>query len=80
VKIVDPFLWEKSYETCLLETEKTLFFAEAYHNGIATESILDAYRASIEKKGKSFSVPPKWDGRAAVRIWKKLMRGWVKDR
>ena len=24
-KIVCPFLWEKSYETCLLETEKTLF-------------------------------------------------------
>jgi len=43
--------------------------------GNTTESILDAYRASIEKKGKSFSVPPKWDGRAAVRIWKKLLRG-----
>ena len=33
-KIVGPFLWEKAYETCLTEAEKTpSFFAEAYHTG-----------------------------------------------
>jgi len=33
-KITGPFMWEKSYETCLTETEKLpSFFAEAYHTG-----------------------------------------------
>ena len=33
-KILGPSLWEKSYETCLTQTEKTpSFFAEAYHTG-----------------------------------------------
>ena len=45
--------------------------------GNKKESILDAYRASIEKKGKSFSVPPKWDGRAAERIWKIILNSSV---
>ena len=45
--------------------------------GNKKESILDAYRASIEKKGKSFSVPPKWDGRAAERIWKIILNSGV---
>lgn len=37
--------------------------------GNKTESILDAYRKTVEKKQSHNSlVPPKWDGRAAVRI------------
>ena len=33
-KILGPFLWEKSYETCLTQTGKApCFFAEAYHTG-----------------------------------------------
>ena len=39
--------------------------------GTGKDSILIAYRESIEKK-KKFSVPPKWDGRAAERIWEVL--------
>ena len=41
--------------------------------GNTTESILDAYRKTVEKKSHNFSVPPKWDGRAAERIWKILL-------
>lgn len=36
--------------------------------GNKKESIIAAYRTSLEKRGKEFSVPPKWDGRAAERI------------
>ncbi|MDL1981549.1 MAG: UDP-N-acetylglucosamine 2-epimerase (non-hydrolyzing) [Deltaproteobacteria bacterium] len=46
--------------------------------GNKTEAILDAYRATIEKKGKAFSVPPKWDGRAAERIWKIILNSGVR--
>ena len=41
--------------------------------GNKTESILDAYRKTVEKKSHNFSVPPKWDGRAAERIWKIIL-------
>ena len=40
--------------------------------GTKKETILEAYKLSIDGKGKKFSVPPKWDGRAAERIWKVL--------
>ena len=43
--------------------------------GNKTKTILEAYRATIETKGKEFTVPPKWDGRAAERIWKILLNG-----
>ncbi len=36
-------------------------------------SILEAYRKSINRKDKIHSVPPKWDGKAAQRIWKILL-------
>jgi UDP-N-acetylglucosamine 2-epimerase (non-hydrolysing) len=41
--------------------------------GNKKESIIAAYSASLEKKGKEFSVPPKWDGRASKRIWNILL-------
>jgi len=41
--------------------------------GNTTESILDAYRKTVEKKSHNFSVPHKWDGRAAERIWKNIL-------
>jgi len=41
--------------------------------GNKRESILHAYKTSINEKGKKFSVPPKWDGRAAERIWKIIL-------
>ena len=37
--------------------------------GTRPEAILDAYRTASEK-GKTGTVPPYWDGRAAERIWK----------
>ena len=40
--------------------------------GTKKESILKAYRESIKGKGKEYNVPPKWDGKAAERIWKVL--------
>jgi len=46
--------------------------------GNKKESILDAYRATIEKKGKAFSVPPKWDGQVAERIWKNILNSGVR--
>jgi len=41
--------------------------------GTRRETILEAYRRSLDRKGQRFAVPPKWDGRAAERIWKILM-------
>ena len=40
--------------------------------GTKKESILDAYTASVNRRDKKFSVPPKWDGRTSQRIWKIL--------
>ncbi len=45
--------------------------------GNTTESILDAYRKTVEKKSHNFSVPPKWDGRAAERIWEIILNSGV---
>ena len=36
--------------------------------GTTRESILHAYRESLEKLGRA-SVPPYWDGRTSDRIW-----------
>jgi UDP-N-acetylglucosamine 2-epimerase (non-hydrolysing) len=47
--------------------------------GNKKESIIAAYRASLEKKGKEFSVPPKWDGRASERIWKVLLKNFENE-
>lgn len=41
--------------------------------GTEKESILNAYRKSIERRGKKYGVPPKWDGKTAERIWKILL-------
>jgi len=41
--------------------------------GTKKESILKAYRECVERDRKAFSVPPKWDGRAAERIWRALV-------
>jgi len=46
--------------------------------GNKTESILDTYRKTVEKKSHNFSVPPKWDGRAAERIWKIILNSSVR--
>ena len=43
--------------------------------GTKKEAILDAYRESIGKSGAEFTVPPKWDGRAAERVWKIILKG-----
>ncbi|WDN88274.1 UDP-N-acetylglucosamine 2-epimerase (non-hydrolyzing) [Desulfosarcina sp. BuS5] len=42
--------------------------------GTKKESILNAYRESIKGKSKEHNVPPKWDGRAAERIWKIILK------
>jgi len=41
--------------------------------GTQKESILNAYKESINKKGKEYVVPPKWDGKAAERIWRVIL-------
>jgi UDP-N-acetylglucosamine 2-epimerase (non-hydrolysing) len=41
--------------------------------GNKKESILNAYKQVVENERKEYSVPPKWDGRAAERIWKILL-------
>ena len=43
--------------------------------GTKKESILNAYKESINKKGKEYVVPPKWDGKAAERIWRVILDG-----
>ena len=42
--------------------------------GAKKESILNAYRESIKGKSKEYNIPPKWDGRAAERIWKIILK------
>jgi len=41
--------------------------------GTRRETILEAYRLSLDRKGQRFTVPPKWDGRSSERIWKVLL-------
>ena len=41
--------------------------------GTTTESILHAYKEVVRNKRKKYAVPPKWDGRAAERIWKIIL-------
>lgn len=41
--------------------------------GTNKESILEAYREGINRKDKTHSVPPKWDGKAAQRICEILL-------
>ena len=41
--------------------------------GTKKESILDAYKEVAQNKRKKYAVPPKWDGRAAQRIWKIIL-------
>lgn len=43
--------------------------------GVSKESILDAYRKSLDQKGKEHRVPPGWDGRSSERIWEILLEG-----
>jgi UDP-N-acetylglucosamine 2-epimerase (non-hydrolysing) len=40
--------------------------------GTKKELILKAYKNCIERKKEKLSMPPKWDGKAAQRIWKVL--------
>jgi UDP-N-acetylglucosamine 2-epimerase (non-hydrolysing) len=41
--------------------------------GTKKESILNAYKKNIENGEKVFTVPPKWDGKAAERIWRVIL-------
>lgn len=47
--------------------------------GTETDSILKAYRETLERKDKAHAVPPMWDGRASERIWKVLIPGCFQD-
>ena len=42
--------------------------------GTSKDSILDAYKLSLEKRDKQHAAPPNWDGRASERIWKILLQ------
>jgi UDP-N-acetylglucosamine 2-epimerase (non-hydrolysing) len=42
--------------------------------GTKKESILKAFEVAVSKPRDGFKVPPKWDGRAAERIWKILLK------
>ena len=55
------------------ETPITIEMGTNILAGTKKESILNAYKWSIEKRGKAFTVPPKWDGRASERIWKIIL-------
>jgi UDP-N-acetylglucosamine 2-epimerase (non-hydrolysing) len=43
--------------------------------GTKKASILKAYRKTMARNATKCAVPPKWDGRAAERIWKVLLNG-----
>ena len=42
--------------------------------GTKKESILKAFEKVIVRPKDQFKVPPKWDGKAAERIWKILLK------
>lgn len=42
--------------------------------GTKKESILKAFEEAINRPKDKFKVPPKWDGKAAERIWKILLK------
>ena len=42
--------------------------------GTKKESIIKAFEEAIARPKDQFKVPPKWDGRAAERIWKILLK------
>jgi UDP-N-acetylglucosamine 2-epimerase (non-hydrolysing) len=42
--------------------------------GIKKESILNAFEKAVARPKDQFKVPPKWDGKAAERIWKILLK------
>ncbi len=42
--------------------------------GTLKESILKAFEEAIARPKDQFNVPPKWDGKAAERIWKILLK------
>jgi UDP-N-acetylglucosamine 2-epimerase (non-hydrolysing) len=42
--------------------------------GIKKESILNAFEKAVPRPKDQFKVPPKWDGKAAERIWKVLLK------
>jgi len=42
--------------------------------GTKKESILNAFEEAIARPKNQFKVPPKWDGKAAERIWKILLK------
>jgi UDP-N-acetylglucosamine 2-epimerase (non-hydrolysing) len=42
--------------------------------GTKKESILNAFEEAVSRPKDHFKVPPKWDGKAAERIWKILIK------
>jgi len=42
--------------------------------GTQKESILNAFEEAVARPKDQFKVPPKWDGKAAERIWKILLK------
>jgi len=42
--------------------------------GTQKESILNAFEEAVTRPRDQFKVPPKWDGKAAERIWKILLK------
>jgi UDP-N-acetylglucosamine 2-epimerase (non-hydrolysing) len=42
--------------------------------GVKKDSILKAFNSALNKPLSRFKVPPKWDGKAAERIWKILLK------
>jgi UDP-N-acetylglucosamine 2-epimerase (non-hydrolysing) len=42
--------------------------------GTKKTSILKAFEEVLSKPRNQFKVPPKWDGRAAERIWKIILK------
>jgi hypothetical protein len=48
--------------------------------GTKKESILNAFEKAVARPRNQFKVPPKWDGKAAERIWKILLKKNKLDR
>jgi UDP-N-acetylglucosamine 2-epimerase (non-hydrolysing) len=41
--------------------------------GTRQDSILDAFWASLSRRGHGFGIPPQWDGQASGRTWEIIL-------
>jgi len=60
-------------ELCQTERPITIEMGSNVLGGTKRDTILKAYEEAVNGSKKACAVPPKWDGKAAERIWRVLI-------